>query len=100
MPVKNRMAELLPENTAWRRDFHQHPELGFAETRSAGVIADLAYESPAPEDETWADEDAVPEWFYIVRFKQTELWGETYTGPPNDTLQTEIPERWLTPAQS
>lgn len=67
---------------------------------AAGVIADLAYESPAPEDETWADEDAVPEWFYIVRFKQTELWGETYTGPPNDTLQTEIPERWLTPAQS
>ena len=67
-------------------------------TGAAGVIADLAYESPAPEDETWADEDAVPEWFYIVRFKQTELWGETYTGPPNDTLQTEIPERWLAAA--
>ena len=31
---------VLPEVTAWRRDFHQHPELGFAETRSAGVIAD------------------------------------------------------------
>jgi amidohydrolase len=25
---------------AWRRDFHQHPELGNRETRSAGVIAD------------------------------------------------------------
>jgi amidohydrolase len=25
---------------AWRRDFHQHPELGYQETRSAGVIAD------------------------------------------------------------
>ncbi len=55
-----------------------------------GVIADLAYESPAPEDETWADESAKPEWFYIVRFKQTELWGDTYRGPANDTLQTEI----------
>lgn len=31
---------VLPEVTAWRRDFHQHPELGFAETRTAGVIAE------------------------------------------------------------
>jgi len=31
---------VMPEVVAWRRDFHQHPELGFAETRSAGVIAD------------------------------------------------------------
>lgn len=25
---------------AWRRDFHQHPELGFEETRTAGIVAD------------------------------------------------------------
>ena len=24
---------------AWRRDFHQHPELGNAETRTAGIVA-------------------------------------------------------------
>lgn len=59
-----------------------------------GVIAEVTYESPAPEDETWDREDATPEWFYIVRFIQANLW-DTYTGPPNDTLQTEIPERWL-----
>jgi len=59
-----------------------------------GVIAEVTYESPAPEDETWALEDAKPEWFYIVRFNQSELWA-TYTGPKTDTLQTEIPERWL-----
>ena len=59
-----------------------------------GVIAEVTYESPAPEDETWAREDAKPEWFYIVRFNQSELW-DNYTGPKNDTLQTEIPERWL-----
>ena len=59
-----------------------------------GVIAEVTYESPAPEDETWAREDAAPEWFYIVRFNQSELW-DSYTGPTNDTLQTEIPERWL-----
>lgn len=59
-----------------------------------GVIAEVTYESPAPEDETWDRTDAKPEWFYIVRFKQCELW-HCYTGPMKDTLQTEIPERWL-----
>jgi hypothetical protein len=59
-----------------------------------GVIAEVTYESPAPEDETWDRPDAKPEWFYIVRFKQCELW-HCYTGPMIDTLQTEIPERWL-----
>ena len=31
---------VTPQVIAWRRDFHRHPELGFAETRSAGIIAD------------------------------------------------------------
>lgn len=59
-----------------------------------GMIAEVTYESPAPEDEAWDREDAKPEWFYIVRFNQAQLW-DNYTGHPNDTLQTEIPERWL-----
>ncbi|MCH9733001.1 MAG: nitrile hydratase subunit beta [Actinomycetia bacterium] len=59
-----------------------------------GVIAEVAYETPAPEDEAWDREDAKPEWLYIVRFNQSELW-DSYTGPDSDTLQTEIPERWL-----
>ncbi len=34
-------AEALREQlVAWRRDFHIHPELGFQEHRSAGIIAD------------------------------------------------------------
>ena len=33
-------AELTPQVVAWRRDFHQHPELGNRETRTARVIAD------------------------------------------------------------
>jgi len=41
MPVKNRFAELLPEITAWRRDFHEHPELLFEVHRTAGKVADL-----------------------------------------------------------
>ena len=40
MPVKNRFAELLPQITAWRRDFHMHPELQFETHRTSGIVAD------------------------------------------------------------
>src|SRR5687767_7220002 len=38
--VERLSAELNPQVVAWRRDFHQHPELGNRETRTAKVIAD------------------------------------------------------------
>jgi len=41
MPVKNRFAEMLPELTAIRRDFHEHPELLFDVHRTAAKVADL-----------------------------------------------------------
>ena len=41
MPVKNRFAELLPEITDWRRDFHEHPELLFDVHRTAARVANL-----------------------------------------------------------
>ncbi len=39
MPVINRIAEFHAEMTEWRRDFHMHPELGFEEHRTAGIVA-------------------------------------------------------------
>jgi amidohydrolase len=33
-------AALEPQLAGWRRDFHMHPELGFQEFRTAGVVAD------------------------------------------------------------
>ncbi|MFN3292362.1 MAG: M20 aminoacylase family protein [Gemmobacter sp.] len=39
MPVKNRIAEMQPEIAAWRRDFHEHPELMFEVHRTAGIVA-------------------------------------------------------------
>ena len=30
----------LPEVISWRRDFHMHPELGFHEVRTAGIVAE------------------------------------------------------------
>lgn len=41
MPVKNRFAEMQPELTAIRRDFHENPELLFEVHRTAAKVADL-----------------------------------------------------------
>ena len=38
--VERLSSELNPQVVAWRRDFHQNPELGNRETRTARVIAD------------------------------------------------------------
>ncbi|MBV9784590.1 MAG: amidohydrolase [Acidisphaera sp.] len=39
MPVINRIADFHQEMTAWRHDLHEHPELGFQETRTAALVA-------------------------------------------------------------
>jgi thiocyanate hydrolase subunit beta len=61
----------------------------------SGVIAFRSYQSLIPEDEAWDREEASPEQFYIVRFRQKDLWGEYPFD--NDTLQTELPDGWLEP---
>lgn len=40
MPIKNRFAEMLPEITAWRQDFHAHPEILYECHRTAAIVAD------------------------------------------------------------
>ena len=40
MAVINRIAEFHDEMTAWRQDFHAHPELGFQETRTSAIVAE------------------------------------------------------------
>jgi amidohydrolase len=40
MPVKNRIAEMQPEIAAWRRDFHENPELLFDTHRTAKIVAE------------------------------------------------------------
>lgn len=39
LAIDQEVKSLTPEIIRLRRDFHQHPELGFQETRTAGVIA-------------------------------------------------------------
>ncbi len=38
--LKTEAATLQDQLVAWRRDFHMHPELGFEEVRTAGIVAD------------------------------------------------------------
>jgi amidohydrolase len=40
MPIVNRVADLHAEITAWRRDFHAHPELLYDVHRTAASVAD------------------------------------------------------------
>ncbi len=39
MPVINHIAEFHADMTAWRRDFHAHPETAFEEKRTSDVVA-------------------------------------------------------------
>ncbi len=64
-------------------------------TRGAtGTVVKLVYESPAAEDEAFGNEENV-EWFYSIVFSQKDLWPEYSDAFGNDTLETEIPERYL-----
>ena len=40
MPVLNSISAMHEEITAWRRDLHEHPELGFEVHRTAGIVAE------------------------------------------------------------
>jgi hippurate hydrolase len=40
MAVINRIAAFHDDMTAWRRDLHRHPELGFQERRTSALVAD------------------------------------------------------------
>jgi thiocyanate hydrolase subunit beta len=60
----------------------------------SGTIAACTYQDLIPEDEAFNQEGRL-EQYYIVRFRQKDLWEEYPSG--DDTLQTEFPDRWLEP---
>src|SRR5262249_23703815 len=59
-----------------------------------GTIAACTYHDLIAEHEAF-NWDGRIEQFYIVRFRQKDLWEEYPC--ENDTLQTELPDRWLEP---
>lgn len=40
MKIRDDIAKFTPDLMAWRRDFHEHPELGYQETRTAKLVAE------------------------------------------------------------
>lgn len=66
-----------------------------------GTVVEFRPDWVIPEDEAWGRDDAASggrvEPFYVVRFRQKDLWTR-YTGFDVDTLETEVSERWLQPA--
>jgi thiocyanate hydrolase subunit alpha len=63
-----------------------------------GTVVEFRPDWVIPEDEAWGRDDPERggrvEPFYVVRFRQQDLW-PNYTGFDNDTLETEVCERWL-----
>jgi thiocyanate hydrolase subunit beta len=59
-----------------------------------GTIAARTYQDLIAEHEAF-NWDGRIEQFYIVRFRQKDLWEEYPC--ENDTVQTEVPDRWLEP---
>jgi thiocyanate hydrolase subunit alpha len=75
------------------------PDLFYTRTQvytrgAVGKVVRLVYESPPPENESWDNTENV-EWFYSIVFPQKELWPEYPDAFANDTVETEISERWL-----
>ena len=75
------------------------PDLFYTRTQTysrgaVGTITRLVYESPAAEDEAFGNEDH-SEWFYSIMFLQKELWPEYSDAFSKDSVETEIPERYL-----
>jgi hypothetical protein len=62
-----------------------------------GIVVEYRPEWVIPEDEAWGRDQGRTEPFYVVRFRQRDLW-PNYTGHDHDTLETECSERWLVPA--
>lgn len=65
---------------------------------TVGTVTEIAYESPAPEDEAWGYIEKV-EWFYVLCFRHGDIWADDSPDTnPNDTIQAQVSERWLEPA--
>jgi nitrile hydratase len=64
----------------------------------AGTVAEIAGRFANPEELAFGRDGLPARTLYRVRFRQTEIW-PGYDGPVGDTLDIEIYEHWLEPAE-
>lgn len=65
----------------------------------AGVVERLCGAYPNPEELAYARNGLPAQPLYRVRFAQPELWSD-YTGSATDTVDVEIYQHWLEPAEA
>jgi nitrile hydratase len=63
-----------------------------------GVVERLCGAYPNPEELAYARSGKPRQPLYRVRFMQREVWPD-YAGGPGDTVDLEIYQHWLEPAQ-
>ncbi len=63
-----------------------------------GVVERVLPAFVNPEDEGYGRDDGPRVPLYRVRFRQTDLWPD-YAGQAHDTVEIEIYEHWLEPAE-
>jgi amidohydrolase len=54
MPIHPRIAAFQDDMVSWRRDLHAHPELGFEEHRTAGIVAGMLESWGIEVERGWA----------------------------------------------
>lgn len=65
----------------------------------AGVVERLCGAYPNPEELAYARNGLPAQPLYRVRFAQPDLW-PGYAGSPADTVDVEIYQHWLEPAEA
>ncbi len=81
-----------------RRERRHHRVPSYVKGRSGVVERVCAKAFPQPEELAYGKSKTPPQPVYRVRLSQRDLWPD-YKGPPNDTLELEIYEHWLEPAE-
>lgn len=62
---------------------------------TVGTVADAKCEPVAGAAAAAQDDAGQAEWYYSVIFKQRDLWPDDSGTGGDDTLETELPERYL-----
>lgn len=75
-----------------------HQRVPFYIRGKAGVVERSCGAFPDPAQRAYGFDGLPPRPLYRVRFRQADIWPD-YDGPARDTLDLEVYEHWLLPAE-